>query len=101
MTLRALRFYEDKGLISPERNGTARIYSAADHRRLEYISLMTPARVPLDDIRHLIELTEAERFIERNVTLAARLAELEVAAAAQLDAISSLRRTILRIGRAA
>ena len=34
VTARALRFYEDEGLISPERRGTARIYSHRDRVRL-------------------------------------------------------------------
>jgi DNA-binding transcriptional MerR regulator len=34
VTLRALRFYENKGMIAPERRGSARFYSAADRERL-------------------------------------------------------------------
>lgn len=34
VTPRTLRFYEEKGLLSPTRNGQARIYSAADRTRL-------------------------------------------------------------------
>jgi len=33
VTARALRFYEDEGLIAPERRGTARIYSHRDRAR--------------------------------------------------------------------
>jgi DNA-binding transcriptional MerR regulator len=32
VTLRALRFYEDKGLIHPIRQGTTRLYTAATRR---------------------------------------------------------------------
>ncbi len=34
VTTRTLRFYEEKGLLSPTRNGQSRIYSAADRARL-------------------------------------------------------------------
>ena len=37
VTLRALRFYEDRGLLSPRRIGTMRIYSAQDRARLSVI----------------------------------------------------------------
>jgi DNA-binding transcriptional MerR regulator len=37
VTLRALRFYEDRGLLSPKRIGTMRIYSAKDRARLSVI----------------------------------------------------------------
>ena len=34
VTLRALRFYENKGLISPQRDGLNRLYSQGDRTRL-------------------------------------------------------------------
>lgn len=37
VTLRALRFYEDRGLIAPRRIGTMRVYSARDRERLGVI----------------------------------------------------------------
>lgn len=37
ISLRTLRFYEDKGLLQPRRQGTARFYSARDRIRLELI----------------------------------------------------------------
>lgn len=37
VTLRALRFYEDKGLLAPKREGTSRLYSRADRARLTLI----------------------------------------------------------------
>ena len=37
VSLRTLRFYEDKGLLQPRRQGTARFYSAGDRIRLELI----------------------------------------------------------------
>jgi len=37
VTLRALRFYEERGLIKPRREGKARLYCAADQVRLTII----------------------------------------------------------------
>jgi DNA-binding transcriptional MerR regulator len=37
VTTRTIRFYEEKGLLAPRREGTRRIYSAADRTRLRLI----------------------------------------------------------------
>lgn len=37
VTTRTLRFYEEKGLLSPSRSGQTRVYSAADRTRLKLI----------------------------------------------------------------
>ncbi len=37
ITTRTIRFYEDKGLLSPERKGQTRIYSASDRTKLKLI----------------------------------------------------------------
>ena len=37
VTLRALRFYEDKALLSPSRDGLTRLYSAEDREHLKLI----------------------------------------------------------------
>lgn len=54
-TLRALRFYEEKGLISPRRNGNRRLYSMEDRQRLEIISSGKKIGMPLDDIREILK----------------------------------------------
>ena len=48
VTARALRFYEDEGLISPERNGLVRIYSWRDRARLAWICLLYTSPSPRD-----------------------------------------------------
>ena len=37
VTTRTIRFYEEKGLLKPQRQGTRRIYSASDRTRLRLI----------------------------------------------------------------
>lgn len=37
VTTRTIRFYEEKGLLKPQRQGTRRIYSPADRTRLRLI----------------------------------------------------------------
>lgn len=56
VTARALRFYEDEGLIAPERRGTQRIYSPRDRARLAWILRGKRVGFSLTDIRELIDL---------------------------------------------
>lgn len=54
VSLRTLRFYEDKGLIFPRRQGTARFYSANDRIRLELILKGKRLGFSLSEIHNLI-----------------------------------------------
>jgi DNA-binding transcriptional MerR regulator len=56
VTPRALRFYEDEGLISPERHGLARVYSKRDRARLAWILRGKRVGFSLADIREMIDL---------------------------------------------
>ena len=56
VTARALRFYEDEGLISPERQGLARIYSWRDRARLAWILRGKRVGFSLAEIREMIDL---------------------------------------------
>ena len=56
VTPRALRFYEDEGLISPRRQGLARIYGWRDRARLAWILRGKSVGFSLADIREMIDL---------------------------------------------
>jgi DNA-binding transcriptional MerR regulator len=55
-TPRALRFYEQKGLLAPTRQGLARIYSYRDRARLQLIMRGKAVGMSLVDIREILEL---------------------------------------------
>src|SRR5215217_4614736 len=55
-TARALRFYEDKGLLSPSRNGQTRVYDARDRARLKLIMRGRRVGFSLQEIREMIDL---------------------------------------------
>ena len=59
VTLRTLRFYEDKGLIEPERRGTSRIYSAQDRERLSLALFCKRIGLALSDIRQVLHKHDA------------------------------------------
>ncbi|MBU6297015.1 MAG: MerR family DNA-binding transcriptional regulator [Alphaproteobacteria bacterium] len=56
VTARTLRFYEDEGLIGPERRGQTRIYSVRDRARITLILRGRRLGFSLAEIREYLEL---------------------------------------------
>jgi DNA-binding transcriptional MerR regulator len=56
VTLRTLRFYEDRGLLAPERRGTTRLYSRHDRTRLRLILLAKTLGFSLTEAKQMIEI---------------------------------------------
>jgi len=57
VTTRTLRFYEDKGLISPQREGQTRLYSPKDKDRIDMILRGKNVGFSLDEIKDMLELS--------------------------------------------
>jgi DNA-binding transcriptional MerR regulator len=72
LTTRAIRFYEDQGLLAPGRAGRNRIYGPRDKVRLKLTLRGKRLGLSLSEIRELIDLYDAakdeqvqvERFLE-------------------------------------
>ena len=56
ITLRALRFYEDKGLLAPRRINGARVYTRRDRARLALILRAKAIGSPLSEIKRYLDL---------------------------------------------
>jgi DNA-binding transcriptional MerR regulator len=61
VTPRTLRFYEQKGMIHPQRRGAARVYSAIDRARVELILRGKRVGFALDEIKEILELEAIDR----------------------------------------
>ncbi|ALV28020.1 MerR family transcriptional regulator [Pannonibacter sp. Q-1] len=59
VTLRTLRFYEEKGLINPVRKGARRFYSARDVGRMRVILQAKKIGLTLTEIRRVLKLVES------------------------------------------
>ena len=60
LTTRAIRFYEDQGLLSPERRGTRRIYSQRERVRLKLVLRGKRLGMSLADIAGILDLYDAD-----------------------------------------
>ncbi len=73
VTTRTIRYYEDKGLLSPTRKGQQRVYAPRDRVRLKLIMRGKRLGFSLDEIRELIDLydvdpseaTQLRRFLDK------------------------------------
>jgi DNA-binding transcriptional MerR regulator len=89
VTPRALRFYEDKGLLSPARDGMNRVYNHRDRVRLQLILRGKRVGFSLNEIREILDLydhndggaaqmaSSLKRFRERVVALKAQRDDID------------------------
>ncbi len=60
VTARAIRFYEDKGLISPSRAGATRVYTSRERARMRLILRGKSLGFSLREIRTFLDLYDAD-----------------------------------------
>lgn len=76
VTMRALRFYEDKGLIAPQRVGTTRIYSRREMGRMQLILRGKRLGFSIREIKEFLDLYDVDpAHLEQVRTLRARVGD--------------------------
>lgn len=76
VTTRTIRFYEEKGLLNPDRDGTRRIYSPADRTKLRLILRGKRLGLSLDESAEIILMYGSQGGNRRQLeTLIARIRE--------------------------
>jgi len=101
VTARTLRFYEDEGLIAPERRGQTRIYSVKDRARIMLILRGRRLGFSLAEIREYLDLYDQnvntrqlqharKKFEERIVAFEKQKVDIDIA-------ISELKRSIVEV----
>ena len=61
LTTRAIRFYEDCGLLAPQRSGRTRVYSARDRTRLKLTLRGKRLGLTLAQVKELVDMYETPR----------------------------------------
>ena len=82
LTTQALRFYEEKGLLSPRRVGNTRVYDRRDRARLTLVRKFQRLGFTLEDIREYLSLYRSGRpnvdqYRDGLAKIRRRLAELQ------------------------
>ncbi len=72
VTQRTLRFYEEHGLLTPERRGTQRVFHAGDRVRLELVLRGKRLGFPLEEIKKIVGMYDAETGEVGQLALPAR-----------------------------
>lgn len=109
ITARALRFYEDKGLIHPKRKGQTRIYSARDRARLKIILRGKRLGFSLMEIHEILDLYSPKdhgvaqmrativKYRDQIETLKKRREDIETAISDMLDGCEWLEQEIQKL----
>lgn len=106
VTPRALRFYEDKGLLTPRRDGMNRVYSHRDRAKLQLILRGKRVGLSLIEIKEILDLykvdqraqaqTALKKYQARIVALEAQREDIDAAIETLTDSIAKLERFLAK-----
>jgi DNA-binding transcriptional MerR regulator len=97
VSLRTLRFYEDRALLRPSRNGTARLYSGRDRLHLQMILKAKQLGFTLTEIRDILARGDGEADLNLPADqIIAQIGHLERQLSSVEAALAELRRVHAR-----
>ena len=88
ITTRSIRFYEDMGLIQPERKGSMRVYQRRDKIRLKLILRGKRLGFSLAEIRDLLELYDTNQLDTQLIKMLKIIDDKEAVLKRQLEDIT-------------
>ena len=95
ITTRTIRFYEEKGLLAPSRNGQTRVYSASDKVRLKLILRGKRLGFTLEESRDLIDMYDpAHGNVEQLQRLIHKIEDKEALLQRQLQDIAGMQQDL-------
>ena len=96
ITPRSIRFYEDKDLLHPQREGQKRIYNKQDRTRLKLILRGKRLGLALDEIRQVIDLYDpaATNNDQQLLVLLHKIQQRQAALAQQLQDIYDMQQEL-------
>jgi DNA-binding transcriptional MerR regulator len=100
VTPRALRFYEDKGLLTPRREGLNRVYSHRDRGRLQLILRGKRVGLSLIEIKEILDLYKVDQRAQAQTALKkykARIVALEAQREDVDAAIETLHESVTKL----
>ncbi len=105
VTTRTIRFYEDKGLIAPARQGQRRVYSGRDRVRLRLIMRGKRLGFSLEEVREMIDLYDEDKtevaqlklFVKKIEERQVNLAQQRKDITATLDELEARKRNCLEL----
>jgi len=110
VTARTLRFYEEKGLLAPDRKGLERLYSRRDRARLKLVLMGKSVGFSLEEVRDMLDLYDIgdgqatqlsvalERFQEKIAELESRRRDIDRALAELAHARDVVHARLVRHG---
>ncbi len=95
VTPRTLRYYEEIGLLTPQRRGTHRVYNERDRVRLQLILRGRRLGFSLEEIREILELYDRDKTGRTQLKEALRKGEEKLRAIeAQIAELEAMRREL-------
>jgi DNA-binding transcriptional MerR regulator len=98
VSARTLRFYEEKGLLAPRRNGEKRLYSRRDRTRLRYVLMGKRVGFSLQEVREMLDLYDLGDGQRTQLQVA--LAKFQERAAGLEEQRADIDRAIAELARA-
>jgi DNA-binding transcriptional MerR regulator len=90
VTPRALRFYEDKGLLTPAREGLNRVYSHRDRARLQLILRGKRVGLSLIEIKEILDLYKVDQRAQAQTALKKYKARIIALEAQREDVVAAI-----------